>query len=183
MSTRIPDHWQKAMESTGLTSYRKLAEAADLSVETVRAAILGQRRSVAPATITGLSKALRLPEETISEYLGMGRQSITPYTPPQEAAMLTRRERDHVDELIRLLVASRAARSSVREMHMEDVRDDIIRAEAAEDWTEEDQLAAENDDTYESYLAQADAKREQFERGDDWDLAAKQHRDPSEGAN
>lgn len=72
---------------------------------------------------------------------------------------------------------------SVREMHMEDVRDDIIRAEAAEDWTEEDQLAAENDDTYESYLAQADAKREQFERGDDWDLAAKQHRDPSEGAN
>lgn len=150
-----------------MTSYRKLAEAADLSVETVRAAILGQRRSVAPATIAGLAKALRLPEETISEYLGMGRQSIQPYTPPEESSMLTRRERDAVDEMIRLLVASRAARSSVHEMHMEDVRDDIIRAEAAEGWTEEDQLATE-------YVKQAEAKINQLLQNN-YTAAAKHH--------
>ncbi|WP_406711171.1 helix-turn-helix transcriptional regulator [Trueperella pyogenes] len=183
MSSNIPEPWATAMHNADIPSYRQLAGKAGLSIGTVHMALTGQRQSVSPATIAGLAKALRLPEETISEYLGMGRQSITPYTPPQEAAMLTRRERDHVDELIRLLVASRAARSSVREMHMEDVRDDITRAEAAEDWTEEDQLAAENSADYQNYLAQADAKREQFERGDDWDLAAKQHRDPSEGAN
>lgn len=108
MSSNIPEPWATAMHNADIPSYRQLAGKAGLSIGTVHMALTGQRQSVSPATITGLSKALRLPEETISEYLGMGRQSITPYTPPQEAAMLTRRERDHVDELIRLLVASRS---------------------------------------------------------------------------
>ncbi|MDF2419482.1 hypothetical protein [Trueperella pyogenes] len=159
MSTRIPDHWQKAMESTGLTSYRKLAEAADLSVETVRAAILGQRRSVAPATITGLSKALRLPEETISEYLGMGRQSITPYTPPQEAAMLTRRERDHVDELIRLLVASRSKPFVLGESRLDEA-------------TLKDEDMLTDDDR--GYIATAEAKLQAVLQGD-YTAAAREH--------
>lgn len=108
MSSNIPEPWATAMHNADIPSYRQLAGKAGLSIGTVHMALTGQRQSVSPATIAGLAKALRLPEETISEYLGMGRQSITPYTPPQEAAMLTRRERDHVDELIRLLVASRS---------------------------------------------------------------------------
>lgn len=108
MSSNIPEPWLTAMRNVGIPSYRQLAGKAGLSIGTVHMALTGQRQSVAPATITGLANALRLPEETVSEYLGMGRQSVTPYIPPQEAAMLTRRERDHVDELIRLLVASRS---------------------------------------------------------------------------
>ena len=41
-------------------------------------------------------------------------------------------------------------------MHMDKVREELIRAEAAEGWTEEDQLEAENSPDYQNYLAQAD---------------------------
>ena len=108
MTNEMPEPWRTAATRVGLNSYRKLAAAAGLSHGTIQRAFTGQRKSVAPATIVGLSRALRLPEETISEYLGMGQQTIQEYTPPEEASMLTRRERDAIDEIIRLLVASRA---------------------------------------------------------------------------
>lgn len=41
----------------------------------------------------------------------MGPQEVRPYVPPEESALLTRRERDHVDELIRILVSNRAQAS------------------------------------------------------------------------
>ena len=101
--TDMPEPWKSAAESLGLTSYRKIAEVAGLSHATVQRAIMGHRQTVTPSTVSGLARALRMSEQDVSEALGMGRQSVQPYTPPAEAAYLDTRQRAAVDEMIRLL--------------------------------------------------------------------------------
>lgn len=106
MSTRVPIRWQQAMDESGLTSCRKLAIAADLSVETVRSAILGRRRSVAPATTAELLEHYVCPRSSSVDTWGwVGGTSVT-YT-PAETSPPAQRERDAVDEIIRLLIQTR----------------------------------------------------------------------------
>lgn len=108
MST-ISEPWQTLMKNAGLHSYGQLAERADLPKSTVYAAITGRRRNIQPATITGLAKALRVTEDVISQALGMGGLDggVAPYEPPSEASLLSAREREAVDEIIRLLIKAR----------------------------------------------------------------------------
>lgn len=158
MTNEMPEPWRTAATRVGLNSYRKLAAAAGLSHGTIQRAFTGQRKSVAPATIVGLSRALRLPEETISEYLGMGQQTIQEYTPPEEASMLTRRERDAIDEIIRLLVASRAKPANNGNTEQKQNNKGHYRSTSAG-----------------RYVSAAMIKREQYEQNPDaWNLAAKE---------
>ncbi|WP_164519927.1 helix-turn-helix domain-containing protein [Flaviflexus salsibiostraticola] len=110
----MPEPWSSAASNVGLNSYRKIADAAGLSPATVYRIFAGHRRSVHPDTIAGLARALRVDESWVSEQLGMGQQTIQPYTPPAEADMLTQRERAAVDELIRLLVMPRQTAGAMR---------------------------------------------------------------------
>ncbi|MBM9432373.1 helix-turn-helix domain-containing protein [Flaviflexus equikiangi] len=112
--SEMPEPWRSAANKVGLNSYRKIAEAAGVSHGTIQRAFAGHRRSVHPDTIAGLARALRVTEAWVSEQLGMGQQTIQPYSPPAEANMLTQRERAAVDELIRLLVQPRQTLGTMR---------------------------------------------------------------------
>jgi transcriptional regulator with XRE-family HTH domain len=90
----------------GVPSFRSLAERADVSVETVRQAILGTREPD-DATVRALADALRVDVRKVSGWVGQTRTVRTPYEPPAEAGLLDQRERRAVDEVIRLLAASK----------------------------------------------------------------------------
>lgn len=109
MSTNnFPEPWGSAASRVGINSYREFAERAGLSKPTVYSTVSGRTAKPNPDTVRGLAKALRLSTSEVLALAGMGSQpELSPYTPPDVAAMLTRRERDAVDELIRLLVTSR----------------------------------------------------------------------------
>lgn len=113
----MPEPWKSWADSVNLNSYRKIAEAADLATGTVHYAILGKRSTVSPDTITGLAKALRKTEAEISQALGVGKleSGVTPYVPPEEAKLLTARERNLIDETIRVLVLARQQRVDWRD--------------------------------------------------------------------
>lgn len=113
----MPEPWKSWADSANLNSYRKIAEAADLATGTVHYAILGKRSTVSPDTITGLAKALRKTEAEISQALGVGKLEggVTPYVPPEEAKLLTARERNLIDETIRVLVLARQQSGDWRE--------------------------------------------------------------------
>lgn len=103
MSTEFPSQWQDVLHRAGIQSYGQLAERAGLPKPTVWAAVTGRSKTYRPATVIGLAKATRISEENVTDLLGMGRQSVQPYTPPAEAAYLDTRQRAAVDEIIRLL--------------------------------------------------------------------------------
>lgn len=99
----MPEPWKSVAERAGLTSYRKIAEAAGVSHGTVQRAFTGHRQSVHPDTVKGLARALRVTESWVADALDMDTDTVTPYTPPREAAYLGQRQRRAVDEMIRLL--------------------------------------------------------------------------------
>lgn len=87
----------------------RLAELAGLSVETVRQTLYGGR-DPSPATVRALSDALRVDVRTVSEWAGQARSVVESYRPPQEADLLTKRERKAINELIRAITATRGER-------------------------------------------------------------------------
>lgn len=110
MSTQIPEPWRSAMEAVNISSYRQLSAAAGLSVETVRSVVLGKRTFLQPETIEGMAQAFRVSDETIGQWTQAATQQVSAYEPPREASLLTPRQREAVDEVIRLFAAGNRER-------------------------------------------------------------------------
>ncbi|WP_370246712.1 helix-turn-helix domain-containing protein [Nocardioides sp.] len=79
-------------------SYRRLADAIGIHQSTLKDNITGKRRP-SPATIDKLVDALG---EDVVNWLAVSRPSV--WVPPEEAALLTARQRRALDELIRAMV-------------------------------------------------------------------------------
>lgn len=94
------------MDAVSISSYRQLAAASDLSVETVRSVVLGKRTFLQPETIEGMARALRVHVKTIGEWTRQATQQVSTYNPPREASLLSQRQREAVDEVIRLFAAT-----------------------------------------------------------------------------
>ncbi|MFP7706330.1 helix-turn-helix domain-containing protein [Trueperella sp. LYQ141] len=107
--TTMPEPWRTWAIQVRLSSYHKIADAAELSSATIYKAINGKTDTVKPETLAGLAKALRRSESEIAEALGIAAQTTSPYSPPPEADFLDTRERKAVDEFIRVIVRARNA--------------------------------------------------------------------------
>lgn len=60
-----------------------------------------------PATVAKIADALRIDVRELSRWIGQTREVAKPYTPPSEADLLDQRERDALDEIIRVMAASK----------------------------------------------------------------------------
>lgn len=104
-----PEPWFTAMEQRGISSIRDLSRKSGVAVETVRRLVQGSRKAPRDETLRAVAGALGLPLATISAWAGAAASDIErPYTPPAEANRLTLRQREAVDELIRLLAIKEA---------------------------------------------------------------------------
>lgn len=104
MSTPIPDPWKTSMEQKGISSIRDLARRSGVSVETVRRLVQGSRKAPKDETVRAVADALGQPLSTVAAWTGSVASDVDePYVPPTEANRLTLRQREAVDEMIRLL--------------------------------------------------------------------------------
>lgn len=102
---KVPEPWRTQMQQKGISSIRDFSRKSGVSVETVRQAVYGTRRS-SPATAQALADALGVEVAHVNEWLGYGRSDTSaPYEPPAEASRLTTRQRSALDELIRSMTA------------------------------------------------------------------------------
>ncbi|MFC8733132.1 helix-turn-helix domain-containing protein [Luteimicrobium sp. NPDC057192] len=109
MSTTTPEPWHTAMEQRGISSIRDLARRSGASVETVRRLVQGSRKAPRDETLRAVADALGVPLATVSKWAGIAASDTEdPYVPPTEANRLTLRQREAVDELIRLLATKEA---------------------------------------------------------------------------
>lgn len=86
-----------------------LARKSGVSTETVRQAMFGGR-DTSPESVRSLADALGVDVRVVSEWVGQARAVAPAYTPPQEADLLTARERKAINELIRAITATRGDR-------------------------------------------------------------------------
>jgi len=104
-----PEPWFTAMEQRGISSIRDLSRKSGVAVETVRRLVQGSRKAPRDETLRAVAGALGLPLATISAWAGaVTSDTEEPYSPPAEANRLTLRQREAVDELIRLLAQKEA---------------------------------------------------------------------------
>lgn len=120
MSRDVPEPWASRMMRAGLTDPRngrpsmtKLAEAAGTHPSTVGAMMYGTRKTsqdvidrVAAALWPGVADAARRRRE-VREWVGQALETASPFEPHPDADLLTMKERQAVNELIRLLAASK----------------------------------------------------------------------------
>lgn len=94
------------MDAAGLTSLRRLSEAAGLSTTTASRAVHGD---LVPndETVSALATALRVPASKIYELTHGQDITARPWSPPAEVQRLTRREQDAISEMIRSMAAAR----------------------------------------------------------------------------
>lgn len=135
MSDPIPAHWLPDLARRGLTSYRLLGEAANVSHETVRRVMQG--RNAKPETIQALADAIGVSATRVRELAS----TPTPdpsrtWSPPEGSEALTAEEREAISRLISLLVRGRersggddrtAAPMNVESGTGEDLKDEARR--------------------------------------------------------
>ena len=103
MSRTPPKKWQDAMDRAGLSSLRRLGDAVGAHASTISAMIYGDRET-SPDTVAKVAEVLGVDVRTVSAWVGQARTVAEPYAPPAEASLLSRRQREAVDELIRAMV-------------------------------------------------------------------------------
>lgn len=113
--SKQPSSWDEALVAAGFTdprngrpSVNQLAIAAEIPQSTIAAAVAG-RRVPKPETVERIASALGVDVRVVSGWVGQRRTERAPYKPPQEADLLTDRQRRAVDEIIRAIVAERAS--------------------------------------------------------------------------
>lgn len=102
-----PEPWatammEQGMSNRGLPSMNQLAKRSGVVVETVRQMIFGGRVPEVE-TVQAVANALRVDVRTVSKWVSQARSVREPWTPPAEAHLLTRKERDALDRLIRVM--------------------------------------------------------------------------------
>lgn len=132
-TSNVPEPWYSAMERVnignprnGQPSIRALAERAGVAPETVRRMIRGDGVADPENTVPAVAEALRLSPVTVSKWVGQARTIREPYAPPGDANLLSRDERKAIDEMIRLLAASK--RGAERDEGPENTVTPLLRA-------------------------------------------------------
>lgn len=100
----IPQPWAKRMQQRGVPSYARLADKAEIAVETVRRAIRGKGKP-SPDTMRAIQSVLG---DDVEQWFGV--KLNTPYTPPKDADLLSDDERGAIDQIIRLMAKSKRQR-------------------------------------------------------------------------
>lgn len=108
------DLWDAALVKAGFVdkrdgespSHRALAEHLGIGTSTITNIRAGNAKPK-PATVAKIADALRIDVRELSRWIGQTREVAKPYTPPSEADLLDQRERDALDEIIRVMAASK----------------------------------------------------------------------------
>jgi len=108
------DLWDAALVKAGFVdkrdgespSHRALAEHLGIGTSTITNIRAGNAKPK-PATVAKIANALRVDVRELSRWIGQTREVAKPYTPPSEADLLDQRERDALDEIIRVMAASK----------------------------------------------------------------------------
>ena len=108
------DLWDAALVKAGFVdkrdgespSHRALAEHLGIGTSTITNIRAGNAKPK-PATVAKIADALRVDVRELSRWIGQTREVAKPYTPPSEADLLDQRERDALDEIIRVMAASK----------------------------------------------------------------------------
>jgi len=105
--------WVEAMERAGAVdprngraSWNQLAERAGVSTSAITNMVSGKTKAK-PATVQKVAVALRVKPERVSEWIGATAPVGGPYVPVPEAALLSSREREALDLLIRAIARGR----------------------------------------------------------------------------
>lgn len=106
--------WDEALVAAGFVdrrsgkgpSWSALAQAIGTHTSTLTAMRDGERNTD-QATVDKVSKALHLDPRTVAKWIGRTRSERDPYTPPAEANLLDRDEREAIDRMIELLARSK----------------------------------------------------------------------------
>ncbi len=103
--------WVEAMENVGAVdprngrvSWNQLASKAGITTSALTRLATG-KTTAKPSTVRAVAEALRVRPEVVSSWISAGREVRGPYVPPDEAHLLTDRQRDALTELIRSMVA------------------------------------------------------------------------------
>lgn len=120
-SREIPEPWYSAMlarnfthQTTGEPAVIHLAEKAGVSPTTVHRLIDGGgRQTVRPETIRKLAEALGVQPSVVGQWIGVAWGENADWSPPPEINLLTRRERQAVEEIIMCLAASKLGRGDM----------------------------------------------------------------------
>lgn len=108
------DLWDAALVKAGFVdkrdgespSHRALAEHLGIGTSTITNIRAGNAKPK-PATVAKIADALRIDVRELSRWIGQTREVAKPYSPPSEADLLDQRERDALDEIIRVMAASK----------------------------------------------------------------------------
>ena len=113
MADEPVEPWASAMRDRGIgdprngrPSVRALAIAAGVAPETVRRMLTGLG-SASQASVQAVADALGKDVRTVNEWVGQTRSVRKPYSPPNEAHLLTDAERAAVDLMIRTIAKAR----------------------------------------------------------------------------
>ncbi|HWC20839.1 MAG TPA: hypothetical protein VG502_00940 [Flexivirga sp.] len=68
--------------------------------------VLGGTETPSDAIVSALAKALRLPVKLVASWVGQSRELEEPYDPPEGSDRLTRKQREALDQLIRVMIDS-----------------------------------------------------------------------------
>lgn len=140
-STEPGEPWASAMRAAeigdprnGRPSWNQLAARAGVSVSAITNAVKGKTR-LSPPNVQRVAEALRVKPEVVSGWL-RSTPVYGPYLPPPEAALLSDRERQGIDALIRALAQGRQERDGHEQQPAPmtgdpEVVSDVDRARAA----------------------------------------------------
>lgn len=105
MSNRRSPAWERLMEGKGLGSYRRVADRAGISHETVRRVILGLPSD--DASIQSVADALGVDIELVHEMRGDAPADPRQWDPPESSRLLTDDERAALSRLIGVMTTGR----------------------------------------------------------------------------
>ena len=111
-----PEPWATAMRKQGMvhgqrpsfaqlaTAARQHTESKTLTNQAVIDIVTGKTRQPADDIVRALALALGEPVQEVARWIGRPLESGVPYVPPNGSDRLTRRQRDAVDTLIRVMI-------------------------------------------------------------------------------
>ncbi|MBF6333374.1 helix-turn-helix domain-containing protein [Nocardia transvalensis] len=102
----IPEPWASAMAAVNIRSRNELADIAGVHPTTVGRLIDDPGHPSSIDTIRAVAKALKLDVRDVAHWSGIALELDEPYTPPPEAALLNREQRNLVTDLIRALAST-----------------------------------------------------------------------------
>lgn len=116
MRREAPEPWATAMRDRGMLhgtrpSFSKLASEArphtrggTLTTQAVIDITTGKTQDPADDIVRALATALALPVEEVARWIGRPLEVGTPYVPPNGADRLSRKQRDALDHIIRVMI-------------------------------------------------------------------------------